>query len=214
MGIGNKPSSSGSYEALEEGTYPARLAGIMRIGIQPTQNGEKDQCIFTFELPEEKGSDGRPYHQSKFMSVSLHEMSTMRPVIETLAGKKIPDEKLQYNGEKEHDAKVDEFIDKVIRSSIGKPCLLEIQQYEKDGYTKNGAGTITKPTKGMKIPELETNYGYFDLENPDWAVFDDFPEWQRNKCNKGSFSQTLPSDDDDDIPFDNSEIEESDDLDW
>lgn len=216
-----KPQSdSGAFEALDDMNTVVRLAGLMGIGIQDGyEKGDpsKDEFLATLETPNEVGPDGRPYHITKRLTISFHEKANLRGMIEALNGKKLPEDKIKFTGDPEHDEKVAEFLTKVLKDSIGKACMGTVEKYQgQNGYDKNKIQGFSALPKGMNAPELKTEYGYFDLESPDWSVFEKFPEWQRKVCNRESYAAVNDCyQEDDSIPFEGEAgVSESDEADW
>lgn len=198
--------SGGDFPILDEGGYPARVYGVVDIGLHEGKYGEKHQCVLLWELPDEKGDDGRPYGISKFYTLSLNEKANLRKDIESMKGK-IPPEKLDSQ----------EFIDGLFQKIIGTPCNLSISQYKNaEGYLRNGIETVGKLTKGTKLADMVNSPILLDLDNFDSAVYRDLPEWLKKKVDEGKArfdAQNInkSSDDTDDIPFEGND---DDDAEW
>ena len=196
------PSAGGDYPTLEIGGYPAYVVGITDIGLHDTKFGLKHQIVFTFELPLNKGSDGRPYHMVNKYTLSLNEKANLRKDLEQMKGK-IPAEKLQDQ----------EFVDTIFQKALGTAIQISVGQYtNKEGYVNNCVDQVGRAVKGMEYPPVEGDMWLLDLDNFDQAVFEKLPEWLQKKVTEGRkllneppVNQTTPdssgSDDDDDIPW-------------
>jgi hypothetical protein len=209
-----KPQGEGSFTALDDCNTVGILVGILGIGIQDgyePNDPKKDEYLLTFETPNELGADGRPYHLTKQTAISMHEKANLRILLEALNGKKLPDDKIKFTGNPADDLKTAAFITKIISGAIGKACLIDVVKYTKqNGYDGNKISAFSKLPKGMEAGKALTTYGYFDLDAPDWALFEKFPQWQRDTCNKDSYSNTFNGSSDD-IPFDDDEGDSNDD---
>ena len=185
----------GDFELAPAGSVGARAFSIVDIGMQDSQYGLKHQIIITWELPSELMADGRPFVISQFFNLSLSEKANLCHCIEGIFGKKMPDEaKMGFD----------------FQSLIDRPCLLNIvHKPKKDGSTKAEIAGYAPPAKGMTIPALQSEAVFFDLDEPDWALVDEMPEWISKRINGDAptskkNSPKDPADDftgDDDIPF-------------
>lgn len=209
-----KPQGEG-YEALDDCNTIGILVGILGLGIQQgydPADPPKDEYLLTFETPNELGTDGRPYHITKQVTISTHEKASLRIMLEAVHGKALPNEKVTFTGDDANDEKVCAFVEKITSGAIGKACLINIAKYKKqNGYDGNKITGFTKLPKGMAFDKPKTVYGFFDLEKPDWELFKKFPEWQRNVVNKESYASELDPDQDA-IPMD--DFDEMDEADW
>lgn len=186
------------FEMAPEGTHAARCYQVIDIGTQQVEyKGEhklQDKVILSFELPDEKMEDGRPFIIHQEYTASLNEKAKLRQHLESWRGKAFTDEEL---------AGFD------IGILIGQACIISIT------HKTSGAGnqyaivsSIAKPMKGQEVPELS---------NPTlkWEMGDDeskLPEWIQKKVNasvgrsavqtmNGSYNGVNQHDFDDDIPF-------------
>lgn len=165
--------TSGKTKAprIEEGTYMARIASIIDLGIQPQtdwQSGEatdpKPRALFTWELPTETieitNEDGeiedKPRWMSKEYTLSNYEMSNLYKLLVALG--------------KKSTVRLEELLN--------TECMVTI------GSTINGNAKIVAVVpspKGMPIPELANDSRFFDFDNPDCDLYETQPEWIREK---------------------------------
>ncbi len=184
--------TSGKTKAprIEEGTYMARIASIIDLGIQPQtdwQTGEatdpKPRALFTWELPTETieitDADGnvedKPRWMSKEYTLSNYEMSNLYKLLVALGKKDV--------------VSLDELLD--------TECMVTI------GSTINGNAKIVAvvPTpKGMPVPALANEAKFFDFDNPSEELFDAQPSWIQEKItdaeNYEDFADTWGASDD------------------
>ena len=190
------PYKAADFELAPEGNHVSRLYSIVDIGVQKSQYGEKRQVIMTYELCNELMKDGRPFVVSKFYTLSLHESSNLCIDIEGIVGKKIPDD-------------VKQTFD--FRKMLGLPCMLHVVHEDgKENKKRASVKSIASVPKGLVAPPLVNPAIFFDLDEPDWNLFETLPDWLRKKINKEGYSYVSPSSsapadapqsDDEKIPF-------------
>ena len=122
----------------------------------------KRTVTFTFETPDETidvkdGDDTvtKPRWIQKEYPLTRHEKSGLTKIINALN----PDVKT-----------LDEFLN--------VPCMITI------GSTKNDKAKVTgisKPMKGMEVPELFGESFHFDFDNPNMELFNGLLKWQQDK---------------------------------
>jgi len=157
----------GDFEMAPEGTHAARCYQIIDIGTQRVEyKGEqklRDKVILSFELPDEKMEDGRPFIIHQEYTASLNEKAKLRQHLEAWRGKAFTDEEM--NG-----------FD--IGCFLNQPCLVSIShRTSASGNHYTVISGISKPLKGQVIHELT---------NPamKWEMGDDetkLPEWIQRK---------------------------------
>jgi hypothetical protein len=204
----SKPTNSATRSRVAEGTYPARLVQIVSLGVQEGEwQGERKvapKVTLTFELPTETitiNGEEQPRWISKEFNLSLHEKSSLTPIVKALdpAGQC-----------------------KDLSELLGKPCMVQV------GSTNTGNAKITNivaPMRGMPVAEIynPAKMLAFDFDNPDLEMFATFPQFMQEKIksaiNYNGFADGVQSakqsakpvakakqpvdsfDEDDDIPF-------------
>lgn len=170
--------SSGNFQPIESGTYPARCYSMIHIGtVEEEFNGEKkkqNKVRITWELPTElkefkEGEGQKPYVMSKEFTLSLHEKSTLRAFLKSWRGKDFTDE----------EAKAFD-----ITKLLGVPCMVSIGHTEKNGKTYANVNSVSPLLKGYTMPAqinqtFELNYDNFTLE-----AFNSLPEFLREKMKR------------------------------
>ncbi len=126
----------------------------------------------------------------KTYTLSLHENSTLRPVLESWRGRPFTEEE-----RKGFD----------ITKLAGVPCLVNVaHEVGNDGKTRAKVSAVTPLMKGMEKPTPSAEPIVYDDDN--LHIFNDLPEWLRKKINDqvkpepafaGGYRDVL----DDDVPF-------------
>jgi hypothetical protein len=137
------------FERPPDGTYMALCYRIVDLGTQETTyKGEakkQHQITLSWELPDERMKDGRPFSVAKRYTFSASENSNFRKALESWRGKKFTAEELRSFE-----------LDKL----LGKACILTIQTEEKEGKTYTNIVAISPPMKGAKIPTDTINESF------------------------------------------------------
>lgn len=171
MALIAKEKSGGGYAPIEAGTYPARCCGVIDLGLQHIewqgQRKDQEKVMLMFELPTERieTEDGnKPRWLSVRYTVSLNEKAGLRKALDAWRGKPMTAEEL-----KGFD----------IGSLLNAPCMLTVVNKEgSNGNLYANISGISKPMKGIPIPELESEPILFDMEADDAEeVYKKLPEW-------------------------------------
>ena len=160
-----------SIERIGDGTYPARIAQVIDLGLQKNefegQTKIQPKLWITFELPTETievDGEEKPRWLSKEFTKSTNDKSLLMKVLNSV-----------YTPKELED--VESFED-----LLGKALLVEI------GETSGGKDkwiNSSKLMKGMKVDELVNPTKYFSLDNPDQEVFNSLPDFLQEKITSG-----------------------------
>lgn len=202
-------TSASDFEPIPAGNHIARCYSMIHIGtiLENVMGTDKllNKVRIGFELPletkvfnEEKGE--QPYSIGKDFTLSMHEKSTLRKMLESWRGKRFSDDQA-----KSFD----------ITALLGVPCMVNVihKQSKTSDRVYAEISSITPVPKGMAIPDqvnktFEFTYTPFDKEK-----FDSLPDWIKNKCMASieytqvmspSHQSALPDNHDadvDDLPF-------------
>lgn len=201
MALTVKEKSGGTFDPIEAGTYPARCCSVIDLGLQHTeyQGTKKDQekVLLAFEFPTERieiNGEDKPRTLSVRYTASLNEKAGLRKALDAWRGKPMTAEELQgFN----------------IGCLLNAPCMITVIHKEgKNGGVFANIGGISKPMKGIPIPELESEPLLFDMEADDAEeVFEKLPEWVQKiveesvtwKERKATFTEE--DDDDEGLPW-------------
>jgi len=175
--IATSNGNSSNFEPCPAGNHIARCYSMVHIGtIDDTYLGEAhtaNKVRISFEFPTEKRvfkeeNGEQPYALSKEFTLSMHEKSNLRKVLEGWRGKAFT----------EDEAKAFD-----ITKLLGVPCLANVIHKEK----KDGTGvraeiaSISALPKGFTCPEQINPSVVFTVNEFNWDVFETFPEWIKEK---------------------------------
>lgn len=177
-------------EALEAGTYPARLVQVLDLGLQPQrpyQGQEKppmNEIMLTYELADEfmKDEDGndiedKPRWQSEI--IPLHNLKADK----AKSTKRY--EALDPNGN--YGGDFSQCVDTPVNVTL-------VQNKSADGkiYVNVAGITSMRSKDAQKAPELKNPPKVFDLDAPDLEIFGSLPEWVQEKIKKNLNYQGSP----------------------
>lgn len=202
--------ASVDFEVVPAGNHIAICNAIVDMGMQPGHGqypAPKHEVYIRFELPTERvkyQKDGKeiegPMSAGRMFTASMSEKANLRKFIESWFGKKFTSD----------DAAAD-FDPSLL---IGRKCLLNITHTEKGQKVYANIANATPIPKGMPADYEQTNTSlFYDLDEPNQAVYEKLPEWLRKKIDERIISEaqtdkeyqvsaSRSADDfDDDIPF-------------
>lgn len=155
-----KPSENSSFELAPAGTFVAICYRFIDRGTQINEfNGERKtrrEVMLTWELPDEKMEDGRPFSISKTYTWSMHEKATLRKDLEAWRGRAFTDE--DFEGPNAFNTK----------KLLGAPCMLSVTHETKKDRTFAKVASIGKLVKGMQVPALVNPTVYLALVKEDF----------------------------------------------
>lgn len=172
----------GNFEQMEAGTYPARLVGVVDLGLQarrPYQGQEKaprQEIALTYEFVDEflKDEDGQPQEDKP------------RWLTEFLGFYNLDIEKakstLRYNALDPQGAAAGDFT-KLVGTPVNVTVVLNPGKGKYAGRTfENIGGVATMRSKDVeRCPELVNAAFVFDLSDPDVDVFMKLPKFVQTK---------------------------------
>lgn len=204
--VAPKPSES-NFAPPPAGSHAAVCYRLIDLGTQQsTFNNEtkrQHKIVVSWELPDEKMEDGKPYSIHQRYTFSLHEKAKLRADLEGWRGRNFT------------EAELEAFDLEVL---LGKPCLLSVVHEERQGKVYANIKSVSRLPKGMPAPTGMANPACsFILSNPDWTVFESLsdglketikksPEYaEAVKPNNGHAAEHVPQNggdsDSDAIPF-------------
>jgi hypothetical protein len=148
------------FEVPPEGNFPAVITTVADLGLQESNwQGEINRAYkigLAFELVGKTTTDGRPFAVFDRVNCSLHEKSRLAPIVSAALGT-VPNE-----------------LDP--RDLLGHPVLVRVVHKDgQDGKVWANIGSVTPIPDGMAIPTTDTPLLYFDLAEPDDAVYQKLP---------------------------------------
>ena len=183
------PKTNNSNKLPPEGSHLGVCIALIDLGTQTvTWQGDTKllrKVRIGFELPDEKAvfkeeKGEQPFTIYKDYTLSLSDKSNLRKDLESWRGKKFSDE---------------ETGDYDLKNILGKTGLVSIvHSPSKDGsQTYANLSTITQLPKGMAREVTPVNpIKYFSLMEPDWNVFEEFPDFLKEKIRASKELQTKP----------------------
>ena len=175
--IAKDSGGGGDFKKVPPGVYVARCFSLIDMGTQLSdgQYGQKEQhkIRIGFEVfgEDDQGApltvvlDGKemPLTINKTYTLSLHEKAGLRKDLAAWRGRDFTDEEA-----KGFD----------ISKLLNVYCMLNVTTSENNGKTYTNIAGITPLPQALKSakPEAVHELVAFDLDNPDWAVFQGFHE--------------------------------------
>lgn len=193
MSFKMKAGGNGDFERPTPGTKMGLCYGLVDIGVQPTNFGQKQQVIILWELPDELMQDGRPFGVSKTYTASMNEKAQLRKDIESWRGRK-------FASDEEAEAYE-------VPKILGQACLITLSETTKGDKTYTNVGAIAPLMKGMTAPKAHNELVIFDMDSPDGMIYERLPKWIKQKIDSAEKSggpHYEPAHEpafDDDIPF-------------
>lgn len=161
---------------VPEGSHIARLYSIVDMG---THDGEymgvpkvSTKMRFTFELPNEtKEFDGevKPLIIGAEYTMSLSDMSKLKPIVEGILGKKLSE------GEKAN------FSSDDLKKMLGTPCMLTVLHNESKGNIYANIQSVSPLPKGLEAPVQVNPSVIYDTADKENAVFQTLPKFMQEK---------------------------------
>lgn len=153
------PPTESNFTPVPAGTHLGICYRVIDLGTQSTTfNGETKQAhkvLLSWEIPEEKMDDGRPFSISQSYTWSMHEKATLRKSLEAWRGMAFTERDFGPTG-----------FD--IKNIIGKACTLSVVHTTKNGTLYANVASIGKVMKGVSIPELTNPKMYLWLNGSRW----------------------------------------------
>ena len=200
-------TGSQDFEPIPAGNHIARCYSMIHIGtiLENVMGTDKlmNKVRIGFELPletkvfnEEKGE--QPYSIGKDFTLSMHEKSTLRKILESWRGKRFTE---------------DEAKSFDITVLLGVPCMVNVihKQSKSSDRVYAEISSITPVPKGMVVPDQVNKTFEFTYTPFDKDKFDSLPDWIKTKCMSSleytqvmspSHQSALPDTHvDDDLPF-------------
>ncbi len=165
-------SGGGDFTDVEPGNYAGRCYRIIDLGTTHEEfAGEvktRTRLMISFELPDEKMNDGRPFSVTWWVTNSLHEKANLRIGLETWRKAKFTPEEL------------DRFD---LEAIIGKAGMITVEHNRSGRAVAKGVGPLPK---GMTCPPQVNESQTFWLEENgfDRAKFAALPEGIQNLVKK------------------------------
>ena len=198
-----------NFTPTPQGNHLATCYRVIDLGTQKTefQGKEKHQhkLLISWEIPDEKMDDGRPFTIGQRFTWSMSEKANRRQVLESWRGKAFSEDDFGPNG-----------FD--IKNLLGVGCMLNVVHAGKNGKTYANIATVARLPKGLKTPALinpvvyiwlskeEFNKNAFDgLTDGLKAIIQASPEFKALSDPERISDEGVPAGPRDDVPL-NDEI--------
>ena len=185
--------SEKEFAVVPPGTHLAVCYRVIDLGTQDsTYNGQSKKAhkvLVSWELPDEKMSDGRPFTISQRYTWSMNEKAALRRDLESWRGTPFGKADFGPNGFN-------------IRKIIGKGCLLTVVHQQRGEKTYANISAIGKLMKGMETPKLTNEIAYLWINPELWdsEVFNKLSDGLKQTIQKSPEYHTLTSEPDETEP--------------
>lgn len=154
------------YELPEEGSYSARLARVIELGTQKDKFGAKRKVVFGFTVPDLDPIEVDGVMKQRMMWTSKFGLNQTSNPDGTL---------MKYVNAIKPDATH-------LKQMLEQPCIIEIKHTDPkpDGSQYANIKNVSKPMKGMVIPECDCDVYMFEIDEPDREVWDKLTESRQN----------------------------------
>lgn len=153
-----KPTET-DFELPPPGTFLAVCYRVLDLGTQDTTYKgtpkRQHKILISWELPEEKMKDGRPFTISQRYTWSMSEKATLRKNLESWRGEPFAEKDFGQGG-----------FD--IKNILGKGCLLTIVHTNKGDKNYANIASISRIMKGMTVPAAANEKVFLGLNNDDF----------------------------------------------
>ena len=158
-----KLHETAAYELPSCGVHVARCIRCIDLGTQSSnfagETKAQRKLQVTFELlGEEKQKNGEPFLVSRRFTASMNEKSSLRGFVESWLGRKLI--AADFNGGFD------------IGDLLNRHAQLNLVETERDGKKYVNIQSVTPLPKGMPAPTGHSETAHFDLDKPDWTVFE------------------------------------------
>jgi hypothetical protein len=155
------------YQILEYGTLPVEYQGETKMQYKISLTWELPEQTHEFEDKETGQMVIKPRVISKEYTLSSHEKSGLRLMIESWRGRKFKD-----------DAEAEALDIEVL---LGKPCFLNITHAEKGDKVYSNIGGVSGVPAKYPVPEQYNGNRLLSYQKWDWELFNSLPSWIREK---------------------------------
>jgi len=158
-----KLHESAAYEIPSSGVHFARCFRLVDLGTQLSnyagETKSQRKLLLTFELlGDERQSNGDLFLISRRFTASMNEKSSLRQFIESWLGRKLT---------------AADFTDGFdVSDLLNRHAQLNLVETDRDGKKYVNIQSVTPLPKGVSVPEGHNEVTHFDLDDPDWLVFE------------------------------------------
>lgn len=203
-----KPNESSDFSPVPAGNHIAVCYRVIDLG---TQRGEymgkenhKRKVLISWEIPDEKMEDGRPFTIGQRFTWSMSEKATLRKVLESWRGKGFTDADFGDNG-----------FD--IKNILGVACMVNVVHETKGGKTYSNIASVAKLPRGIQAPALINKPAFVWLSREEFerstfeglsehlkGIIQGSPEFRSLSERERIVEHDGPAGPRDDVPFDDA----------
>jgi hypothetical protein len=173
MFIPTPSDGGGDFKPCPEGTHAAVCIRVCDMGSRlKTYQGQEarmvHEVLISWELTDEKMSDGRPFVVSKNYTWTMSEKGNLRKDLEGWRGAKFT---------------AQDFGNFDIKVLLGKGCLVSVTHSDVGERTYANVSSVSKLMKGMQLPEPVNTpqYIWLNVDRFDEAAFTALSDGLKNK---------------------------------
>ncbi|RJQ39526.1 MAG: hypothetical protein C4555_03195 [Dehalococcoidia bacterium] len=157
----------GEFDLPPEDTTLACCIHVIDLGTHENKKfgGSERKLLITWELPDQRMEDDRPFVISNRYTLSLGSKANLRKAIEAWYGRKLDENELN--------------IGFPLRELLGRWCYLNIVHNQSGDKTYANIGSIIKLPNNVKTEgyELYNPKIYFDLSKSTYEEYQKLPDW-------------------------------------
>lgn len=185
MGFIAKDNGGGDFKRIPAGSYIARCYLLVDLGEQ-LSDGKYGQTVqhkirLGWEVFGEE-DDGTPLTVE--INGQMRQMTIGKTYTLSLSEKAgLRKDLISWRG---RDFTAEELAGFDITNILNAYCMLNITTSEKDGKTYTNISAITPLPSALRANKPEADHApiVFNLDDPDWEVFDALPEWLNETIKK------------------------------
>lgn len=176
----NTSSNFKKQDALEPGTYPARVVRVVDNGLQPQRpyKGEEKAPAYTITVTYElvdvfmQDEDGNDIEDKpRWISEEFPLNAMSADLAKSTKRMKAIDPENDIEGD--------------WSQTLSSPCMVTVGNYvsKKNGQTYDQVTNVTtcRARDAQRMPELKNEAKFFDLGDPDIEFFNSLPKWIQEK---------------------------------
>lgn len=158
-----------NFTPVPPGNHVAVCYRVIDLGTQRTeylgQEKRQHKLLISWEIPDEKMDDGRPFTIGQRFTWSMSEKANLRRVLESWRGRAFTEDDFGANG-----------FD--IKNVIGVGCMLNVVHETKAGKTYANIASVAKLPKGMNAPAPTNARSYVWLSHEEFVqkCYDDLTD--------------------------------------
>lgn len=158
-----------TFAPVPAGNHVAVCYRVIDLGTQPSEfqgkKSTKQKILISWEIPDEKMEDGRPFTIGQRFTWSMSEKASLRKSLESWRGRAFTDNDFSQTG-----------FD--IKNILGVGCMLNVVHATNGGKTYANIASVAKLPKGLTPPPLVNKEVYIWLSREEFnaRLFEEMSE--------------------------------------